>query len=917
MARIPTVTSQGDARSGRISGSLGGQRASAAAFGGQQAQALGAAAGALDDAAAGVFQYQERKRQEDVANRVAQADFTPQELQIRNEVGASGEGYRERTLEAYDAWVDEQANEIDDDKARQEFRTRMANQRNNLSSRSAQYEFGVGATYSNDQANASLSTLGNRLRASPDKYDDLVQQGNDVIANRPGMNSTTKSAMLRSWKEQAASSRFDGMMERATSIQDVQAIRAEMTSKDGKDWTAELSIQEFDRKRAALDQMEKAIQTKADANARAALDSLDGRMEDVMYDVPQEELAAVGKLVEQSANPVTAARYARAMRDSDIKKQDRTKSPAQLRAEAATRANNPRLPVRVNNAITNASRVTGIPASYLAGSVSREYGQYLKGPEDQIDYTKGNAAGASSAKGIGQLLDGTALDIFRSAAFQSATGLNTSSMSDDQVKALRDDPDLAVVGVAIMAKRSNNVIRAATGRNATDAELYMGHFLGEGGLRSLMLGLEADPNASAPALFPDAAKANPTVYKNKDGSDKTLRQLYDELGRTFSRDATGIAYGDDQMRDKVLSSVETGLRDDPVAFAQSVGAITTTDVFSPGGMAQRGQEYLAMADMYALPASESKPFTKDEAAAFKAQLDDSSADEALQLIMSIQEMGRVPAKAAMAQIGEDGNVYAYAGGIALETGQLPAASDVIKGQKRINDNPAIWADVGATKEDMSAAFNAATGAALYDITPAQRQSILDASKAHYIETNTARGKGWDGDQFTASIQAVMGATNGQPAIDTVNGESTILPPGLDGPTMEAALEVMTVADWTALSVQGLPPKYADGTIADPADLAGEASLRAIGGGQYKVATNDGAYLTTGRRTSSGTAEYFLLQPEARAVQAVLSRNEDRAVAATPEEQAVENGDYYIDPDTPLGNGMTDEDLEALRRKYAQ
>ena len=83
MARIPTVTSQGDARSGRISGSLGGQRASAAAFGGQQAQALGAAAGALDDAAAGVFQYQERKRQEDVANRVAQADFTPQELQTK------------------------------------------------------------------------------------------------------------------------------------------------------------------------------------------------------------------------------------------------------------------------------------------------------------------------------------------------------------------------------------------------------------------------------------------------------------------------------------------------------------------------------------------------------------------------------------------------------------------------------------------------------------------------------------------------------------------------------------------------------------------------------------------------------------------------------------------------------------------
>lgn len=932
MARIPLVTATQDARSGRSTGGIGGRLASASAFGGDIAGGLSDLASGIDQVGAGLDAQNKKRQRETVANKVAQADFTRRELELRNEVGPDAAGYQERTLEEYEAFVDEQAEGIEDDTARQEFKRTMMANRNSVSSRAAQYEVGTRAEYSKDQANQSITTLQNQIRTSPDQYDTLVAQGDAVLDTRDDLPASARSAMKQAWRSQAAGARFEAQLGSAATVDDVDAIAADLTT--GDKWKGEMSAASYEATMARIGAVRNAINTKADADARAAVETLEARAQDVTSFIDPAELSAVQQVVNKSTNPVTAARLGRIVRDQQIIETTRRATPAQQR-QAIMTGKQPSLPPRVNSAVMATSSTTGISQSYLAATVSREYGQYLAGDPDQIDYGRGNAAGDSSATGIGQIIDGTADRVFRSAAFQAASGIDTSRMSQQQIRDLRKNPEAAMFAVATLAKESDSVVRAVTGRPATDAELYMGHFLGAGGLHTLMRGMQENPNQDAVAKFPKAAASNPTVYKNKDGSSKTLQELYNELGRTFPVTDTYIEYGDNQTRTKVLEDTERRLADDPMAFAYSVQTATQSNVFQPGGMAARGEEARSVASYYSIPADQMKPFTKDEAQSITAQLQSSSADEALQIVMSVQALGGDMAKAGMSQIGEDGNVYAYAGGMAMETGQATVASDVVRGQKRIEENPAIADQIGATREELGTAFTQATGAALYDAAPAQRQAIQDAALAHYIETQVARGKAgsFDGRAYEASIQAVMGGAEGSPAVDTVNGEPVALPRGVTGDQVETALQRMTLSDWTSLSVTGQPPRYQDGTVADPQDLADEAVLRAIGGGQYRVGMADGTYLTTGRPGTNGRVEAYIMSLDANAVRKITDRQmfgpdvPSGGVPAQPGSDVTDalptggtfgegNMQAQQDIDRALSDGiLSDAEFNALRTKY--
>ena len=153
----------------------------------------------------------------------------------------------------------------------------------------------------------------------------------------------------------------------------------------------------------------------------------------------------------------------------------------------------------------------------------------------------------------------------------------------------------------------------------------------------------------------------------------------------------------------------------------------------------------------------------------------------------------------------------------------------------------------------------ATGNALNDASPKVRQDVQDAAIAHYVETVVARGRGaaFDQEAFTRSVDAVLG---GQ-ALGEVNGEPTVLPPGMSADQVETAMQSMTVADWAAMSPSGLPPHYVDGTLIAPADLADEAKLRAIGAGQYRIQLDDGTYAVTGGTSPNGRLEVYVFQPD--------------------------------------------------------
>ena len=885
MARIPTVTSQISARSGATTAGVPSRQASPDAFGAGMGRALQSLGGGLDTAARGLDAFQQNKQKEDAANAVAQSDFTRRELELRNEVGADASGYQDRTLEEYDAFVDEQAESIEDDATRELFKQRMAGQRNAVSSRAAQYEMGTAAQSSKDQADASLVSLDNKIRLMPGGYDSYIEQGFDVIDARPNLTATVREQMKTQWRANSALSRFEGILEAANTVEEVREVQAELSDTETRDWTKELSAAGLERISTLADAAGRSIQTKTDADARGAIDYLEGRASDVTAIIPREELQAAQQLVDASQNPVTAARMARIVRDQEIVAQTRKLPPAQQRDLMDTKYSNPSLPPRLNTAITNAARTFGVSPAYLAATAKREYGMFLTGDPDSIDYGKGNAEGASSALGPMQFIKSTWLGVVKNPDFQAAAGISTEGKTDAELLAMRGDVDIALMGGAFFTANNAKLAKQALRREPTDVDLYIMHFMGEGGGPRLFNMMRANPEVEAADMFPEQAKANRSVYYNKDGSARTVRELYAELGRkhgTGDGSETYVEYGDRQTREKIISDSEARIANDVMSYSFDTGTSIRNDIFEPGGMAARGEQARSVADYYSIATSDMTPFTKEEASQISSQFKDGSADDVLGILTTIQQMGGDMARAGMSQIGSDGDTYAYAGSLQLETGQGAVAADIVKGQKRIEENPDVTKSMGATPTELSDAFLSATGGAIFEAAPKQRQAISDAATAHYVETQVAKGRAghFDPDAYMLSVQSVLGGREGVPALETVNGSKTVMPPGVTGPALEQAFENMTVADWTTMSEEGTPPRYVTGEIADPEDLADEAQLRAIGGGKYRVVTSDGAYLVTGRPAANGQLEPYIFVPTADVIGQINGRDAARAAAIT-------------------------------------
>lgn len=1074
MGRIPVITSQIAARRGEPSGTLIGTRASGADFGAGVGQAMQTLAGGVDDVSAGLFRLEEQRRQEDVANRVAQSDFTPRELAIRNTTPANGQGYHKSVTDEYRSFVDTEADRIDDPVARREYKSRMLAQLPNVSSRSAQYEFTLAATSAKEQANASLDALGNKISSDPTMYETYVAQGNDVIDANGSITPTLKEGMKNIWRQNSAKSRFNGMLENVKSVEEIDAISAELTGVGAdaappderpKDWTKEFAPEDFDRMINTIGNVRKAFITKADADARAAIESIEARAADVSTLLPQEELAAVQRVVKQSQNPVTLARMARITRDQDLIREERMLPPRELRArQNATNGNPdiafPGLPPTLSNAVNEATQKFDVSASYLGSTAQKEYGKYLKTnargkPEfaptsvhagvdlrnvnsqvldaaavagelfgrplpitsgyrsqarqdeirasgdpnrptvakksghterdaldistvgmseddkakmvgslvdagftgigqydthihadfreavpasfgnkpgwggwtylsepvmqalqergfaaglsrdklqrrgafvpqgDDIDYgratdmVKDDGRPASSAVGVYQIVDGTFLETIRKPGVAAKIGVDITNASDDQVLAMRKDPRVNTMVAAAYAEQNKRTLQQTLGRTVSDAELYAAHFLGPGGATALLVGVSKQPEQSAAALLPDAARANKAVFY-QNGKPLTVQQVYNRIIGQFTNAPTSVAFGDNQTRQRMIDNADKQIAADPMRYASQSGTFNISDLNDAGGYAQRGAEARAVADYYSIPMEQIKPFTDEEANALKKQMVDGTVDDVLGVMAQIQAMGGDVTTAALRQLEQKDSVYAFAAGLYAERGQGAVASDVVRGQKRIEENPAIKDSIGAQDRDISDAFVRATGGALYEISPRQRQAIQDAAFAHYVETVAARGtsSAFDEAAFSNSVQAVLGGTQGKQAVDEVNGQATVMPPGVSGDEMESAFTRMTTDDWARLSEQKVPPRYVTGDLISPDDLADEATLRAIGGNKYKVMMSDGSFAVTGALGPNGRLEAYIFTPTEKEIQQLNTR----PVAAPYAGETQERGD---------------------------
>lgn len=92
----------------------------------------------------------------------------------------------------------------------------------------------------------------------------------------------------------------------------------------------------------------------------------------------------------------------------------------------------------------------------------------------------------------------------------------------------RKNPEKAAQVMRLFTQENENQLKPIVGRELTDGDRYLAHFLGSGGAKKFFTVYSANPNAPiSTVLSSDALAANKGVAYNKDGSLKTVSDVYD------------------------------------------------------------------------------------------------------------------------------------------------------------------------------------------------------------------------------------------------------------------------------------------------------------------------------------------------------------------------------------------------------
>ena len=201
---------------------------------------------------------------------------------------------------------------------------------------------------------------------------------------------------------------------------------------------------------------------------------------------------------------------------------------------------NPISPGRVQQAIANAASRTGIDFDYLLGQAKVESGLNARA-----------RAGTSSATGLYQFIESSWLNVVKKHGAAHGLGWAADAIGPggrvangatrQAILALRNDPAAASLMAAEHASDNKGAIESALGREATGTDLYMAHFLGLGGATKFLSKMQASPDASAAALFPSAARANRGVFFSRDGSPRSLEQVYERFAAKLGAGADSVA----------------------------------------------------------------------------------------------------------------------------------------------------------------------------------------------------------------------------------------------------------------------------------------------------------------------------------------------------------------------------------------
>lgn len=217
---------------------------------------------------------------------------------------------------------------------------------------------------------------------------------------------------------------------------------------------------------------------------------------------------------------------------------------------------------RVTGAIRAAAAATGAGFEYLLKTAMREsnFDPVVRSP-------------TSSATGLFQFIDQTWLATLKEsgpahgyARYADAIAKTPSGryvVADPalrrRIMGLRTDPAANAVMAGAFTARNAAELAEGLGRKPTDGELYIAHFLGASGAVRFIKAAATSPGARAADAFPEAARANRSIFYNRLGGAKSYAQVYQGLVAKHQTSQVGpLASAQRPAAHSVVPAADTG-----------------------------------------------------------------------------------------------------------------------------------------------------------------------------------------------------------------------------------------------------------------------------------------------------------------------------------------------------------------------